>query len=1092
MNALSFMSFFRVGGGFRATAALGREMQRAKVGAGRCSARLVVRLPAVAVAVVAALAHVEARAQTPPDPPVPNVVVMAAAADALIVTWGEVENRDTSFVRWAEGAGSTKWINPNGSEGESPGGQRFVILNLTAGTLYDVQVGVRLRGAGTVAMWPSASVPGTPAAQANRPAALAAPRAFPYLDELSSPGRVALFLEGAPADVGYVKRMRQKDPPGNWIFETSDAVGQGPYVSIFRLRLTSRVVAEVQQAALTDTALGAWSPVTETLTGGTPDVPTGVSAEAGEARLTLKWTRPAFAGGRTGNEDFTDIVPVAGKYYARWRVKDTDSVMTGNQPGDWLNKRGTDDECNDGRTDTDHLCGELIAQNASPDEQSTEIRGLAGGTEYEVQLRMRHGLTGDRTYSEWSASVSVTPIAPTVVGTPQQRADATLSALKIDTNEATVRTLLGASGATPAPLQNFAPAAAAQTYDLGGVANAVATLDIAAAVNFTQATLTIDNTSDTSTLAAILSPVNDLALVPGPNVIEVVVTSADAMMTKKYTVNVFRAGPVSLIELNTAPLLANITLTPVFDPLKQRYTGSVPGSATELSSVTTSPTGIHHFTQRVMPLPASAISQTADVTASTRISLAAGVNVIEVAIGGAKYIFTITRGTVSAAERADASLSSLIVSTNEASRDDIVLLGTSVNSPVTEFARNTRAYAFRVSNSAASLDISATVNFAAAKVTSIDNTSDSVAAVTTSSTGDLALVVGGNVIEIVVTALGGGTATYALTITRAARDSSNPLVPQGAPHSVTFAISSETLRLSWEAPDDDGGADISDYVVRWALASAPNAYLNANGAAGASSGIDDLMHTIRNLTNGLEYEVQIAAVNRIGSGAWSEVHRNNPAQPPQDAPGNLMVQAGAGLLMLFWEAPSNNGGDNITGYTVRWAEGNDSSVWVPPGGGERATGSPALRYVLHGLKAATTYEVQVAAHNDAGAGPWTASVEGVTASFDMDVDASGAVDSTDALLVARYLTGLRGAALTANLYGTSSPPNAATVAAKINSGVLQGVLNIDGENGTTAADGIMLARYYLGVTEGEALTAGMSDTPHATVKENIENLPQPQ
>ncbi|MGR3983854.1 MAG: fibronectin type III domain-containing protein, partial [Gammaproteobacteria bacterium] len=258
------------------------------------------------------------------------------------------------------------------------------------------------------------------------------------------------------------------------------------------------------------------------------------------------------------------------------------------------------------------------------------------------------------------------------------------------------------------------------------------------------------------------------------------------------------------------------------------------------------------------------------------------------------------------------------------------------------------------------------------------------------------------------------------------------------------------------------------------------------------SGIDDLRHTISNLTNGATYEVQIAAVNAAGRGAWSAVHRKNPAQPPQDAPGGLDVQPGAGLLTLTWSAPADNGGDDITKYVVRWAEGNDSSMWVnPPGDAGLATKSPALIYVLDRLTAATTYEIQVAARNNAGTGPWTASVEGVTSPFDMDVDASGAVDSTDALLIARHLTGLRGAALTANLYETS-PPNAVTVAAKINSGVLLGVLNIDGANGTTAADGIMLARYYLGVTEGEALTAGMSDISPATVKMNIMNLPQPQ
>jgi len=57
--------------------------------------------------------------------------------------------------------------------------------------------------------------------------------------------------------------------------------------------------------------------------------------------------------------------------------------------------------------------------------------------------------------------------------------------------------------------------------------------------------------------------------------------------------------------------------------------------------------------------------------------------------------------------------------------------------------------------------------------------------------------------------------------------------------------------------------------------------------------------------------------------------------------------------------------------------------------------------------------------------------------------------------------------------------------------VLAGALDIDGANGTTAADGSMLARYHLGVTSGAALTAGMSGAMPAKVIENITNLPMP-
>ncbi|MGR3913681.1 MAG: fibronectin type III domain-containing protein, partial [Gammaproteobacteria bacterium] len=310
-----------------------------------------------------------------------------------------------------------------------------------------------------------------------------------------------------------------------------------------------------------------------------------------------------------------------------------------------------------------------------------------------------------------------------------------------------------------------------------------------------------------------------------------------------------------------------------------------------------------------------------------------------------------------------------------------------------------------------------------------------------------------------------------------------PPMPPGAPQSVTSVISDQMLALSWAAPDDDGGAAISDYKVRWRAAGA-SAWSNPAGEDGESAGADDTAYDISGLTNGTTYEAQIAAVNSAGRGAWSASHRNNPAAVP-DAPGSLRVQPGAGLLTLTWTAPANDGGDAVTGYLLRWAEGAGSISWIDPPG---ESGLPAATtvYTLADLKGATTYEVQVAARNDAGTSAWTASVQGETTSFNLDVDASGAVDWKDGVMIARHLAGVRGAAL---VTGMGDGLDADTVAAKINSGALAGTLDVDGANGTTAADGIMIARYLLGVTSGDALTAGMTATDSATVAGNIAALP---
>ncbi|MGR3912918.1 MAG: fibronectin type III domain-containing protein, partial [Gammaproteobacteria bacterium] len=311
-------------------------------------------------------------------------------------------------------------------------------------------------------------------------------------------------------------------------------------------------------------------------------------------------------------------------------------------------------------------------------------------------------------------------------------------------------------------------------------------------------------------------------------------------------------------------------------------------------------------------------------------------------------------------------------------------------------------------------------------------------------------------------------------------------VPPGMPQSVTSAISSQTLTLSWAAPASDGGAAISDYIVRWKDTNLL-IWTNPPGSTGESAGAD-LSHTLSGLSNGTRYLVQVAAVNSAGTGAWSASHQNTPKAVPS-MPRNLAVTGGGGRLNLRWTAPAGDGGSAITGYAVRWAEGAGSSAWViPPGASGDATGSTATNYALDGLKSATTYEVQIAARNRAGISAWTASAQGATDSFDIDVDANGMVEWKDGVMIARHLAGLRGAALVTGMGGSL---DAATVAAKINSGALAGMLDVDDSNTTTAADGIMIARYLLGVTSGNALTEGMTATDSAAVAGNIAGLPRP-
>lgn len=212
---------------------------------------------------------------------------------------------------------------------------------------------------------------------------------------------------------------------------------------------------------------------------------------------------------------------------------------------------------------------------------------------------------------------------------------------------------------------------------------------------------------------------------------------------------------------------------------------------------------------------------------------------------------------------------------------------------------------------------------------------------------------------------------------------------------------------------------------------------------------------------------------------------------PPSMPQSFRVTPGPAQLQLAWQMPAQSA-SAVTAYQLRWKiasaatfAANDSAQ-LP---------AAARAHTINHLQAATTYAVAVRAQSAFGDGAWS-EARGVTGGFVLDVDGVAGSGAQDGIIAARYLLGARGRSLTAGLTFPAPPGTnyaaASTAMAELGEDIAaqlrvnHAALDVD-NNGVTAADGIMLARYLLGV-RGASVTAGQSDAAAEEVARNIKKL----
>ncbi len=180
----------------------------------------------------------------------------------------------------------------------------------------------------------------------------------------------------------------------------------------------------------------------------------------------------------------------------------------------------------------------------------------------------------------------------------------------------------------------------------------------------------------------------------------------------------------------------------------------------------------------------------------------------------------------------------------------------------------------------------------------------------------------------------------------------------------TLVAGDGQLTVTWTAPTDTGGSDISAYHLRY----------REDGSGSweiITEGIDGTSHVISDLTNGTVYEVQARAINADGGiGAWSEsaVSTLPALATVPDAPVAPTLYAGTGRIVARWSAPEDNG-SAITGYELQYRIGG--GAWT-----EITEGITDTDHTMTNLTNGIVYGVQVRAVNAVGTGPWSAPVAG--------------------------------------------------------------------------------------------------------------------
>merc|ERR1711941_135961 len=128
--------------------------------------------------------------------------------------------------------------------------------------------------------------------------------------------------------------------------------------------------------------------------------------------------------------------------------------------------------------------------------------------------------------------------------------------------------------------------------------------------------------------------------------------------------------------------------------------------------------------------------------------------------------------------------------------------------------------------------------------------------------------------------------------------------------------------LAWKAPEDDGGAEILNYIVEKREG-------RKREWTQLSSTLIDTRFRVTKLQEGLEYQFRVCGENKFGVGRWGMTGQIRPVNPwtvPDPVFTPEISEITKSSMLLKWDEPAKDNGAPIEGYFIEMRD-NDNPKW---------------------------------------------------------------------------------------------------------------------------------------------------------------------